>query len=406
MNRTAGASTGWAAFAIRRTLVPVVVNRASVHLHVVPEFSPGLEGVVAAQTAISEVDGANGRLIYRGGYLIEDLAPVVEFEEVAYLLWYGELPNKTQLDALCKQMAAARRLNKPAYGALMATDPATDPMDVLRTVVSAQGSTETLAKPTLEEAIALTAVFPTIVAASYRRRQGQEVVDPRNDLSHSANLLWMMEGSEPDAQRVHSVDSYLVMLADHGLNASTFAARVVASTGSDLTSSVVGAIGALKGAAHGGATFAARTMLDKIGSADNAEKWLREAHARHERFAGFGHRVYRTYDPRAKILREMARTAAPDLYRTAARTEELALQILHEAHPERPNATNVDFWASVVLTGAGIPKEMFTCLFATSRVAGWTAHVLEALSDLRIIRPASEWTGPEAGKKPLAIAKR
>ena len=371
-----------------------------------PEFSPGLEGVVAAETAISEVDGANGRLIYRGGYLIEDLAPVVSYEEVAYLLWHGDLPNQSVLNTHCKQMAAARGLNKVAHGALMAMDPATDPMDVLRTVVSAQGATKTLTKPTLDEAIALTAVFPTIVAASYRRRQGREVVDPRDALSHAANLLWMMEGKEPDAERAHLVDSYLVMLADHGLNASTFAARVVASTGSDLTSSVVGAIGALKGAAHGGATFAARTMLDKIGSAENADKWMHEAHARHERFAGFGHRVYRTYDPRAKILREMATTAAPELHRTAARTEELALEILHEAHPERPNATNVDFWASVVLTGAGIPKEMFTCLFATSRVAGWTAHVLEALSDLRIIRPASVWVGPEPGKKPVPLDKR
>ncbi len=370
------------------------------------DFSPGLEGVVAAQTAVSEVDGANGRLIYRGGYLIEDLAPVVAYEEVAYLLLHGDLPNKAQLDAQCRQMAAARPLNKAGHGALMALDPATDPMDVLRTVVSAQGASKTLAKPSLEEAIALTAVFPTIVAASYRRRQGQEILDPRDDLSHAANLLWMMDGKEPDADRVHLVDAYLVLLADHGLNASTFAARVVASTGSDLTSAVVGAIGALKGPAHGGATFAARTMLDKVGTAENAEKWMREAHARHERFAGFGHRVYRTYDPRAKILREMASTAAPELHRTAARAEELALQILHEAHPERPNATNVDFWASVVLTGAGIPKEMFTCLFATSRVVGWTAHVLESLDDLRIIRPASVWTGPEPGKKPAPIASR
>src|SRR6185295_12622633 len=155
----------------------------------------------------------------------------------------------------------------------------------------------------------------------------------------------------------------------HGLNASTFTARVISSTGSDLTSSVVGAIGALKGPAHGGATFAARTMLDKI-------------------------------------RREMAKVANPDLYKVAAHTEEVALKILHDAHPERPNATNVDFWASVVLTGAGIPKELFTCLFATSRVAGWTAHVLESLSDLRIIRPASRWVGPEPGKKPLQLAKR
>ncbi|HEY1455775.1 MAG TPA: citrate/2-methylcitrate synthase [Candidatus Dormibacteraeota bacterium] len=370
------------------------------------EFSPGLEGVVAAETSVSEVDGANGRLIYRGGYLIEDLVGVASFEEIAYLLWQGELPDQGQLEALRKQMSAARTLNRAARGALVAMDPATDPMDVLRTVVSAQGATKTLTKPSLDEAIALTAAVATVVGAAYRRRQGKEVIEPREDLGHAANLLWMMEGKEPDPNHVRWVDTYLVLLADHGLNASTFAARVVASTGSDLTSCVVGAIAALKGPAHGGATLAARNMLDKIGSADNAESWLTDAHGRHERFSGFGHRVYRTYDPRARILREMAKTAAPDLHRTAARTEELALKILHEAHPERPNATNVDFWASVVLTGAGIPKEMFTCLFATSRVAGWTAHVLEAMADLRIIRPASRWTGPEPGKKPLQLAKR
>jgi citrate synthase len=372
----------------------------------VAEFSPGLEGVVAAETAVSEVDGANGRLIYRGGYLIEDLVPVVSFEEVAYLLWHGELPNETELDALRQQMAAARALNKPARGTLVALDPATDPMDVLRTVVSAQGASKSLTKPTLDEAIALTAVFPTIVGATQRRREGKDVIEPRSDLGHAANLLWMMSGEEPPADKVHWLDTYLVLLADHGLNASTFAARVVASTGSDLTSCVVGAIAALKGPAHGGATLAARNMLDKIGSAETAEKWLTDAHGRHERFSGFGHRVYRTYDPRAKILREMATTAAPDLHRTAARTEEIALKILHESHPERPNATNVDFWASVVLTGAGIPKELFTTIFATSRVSGWTAHVLESLSDLRIIRPASRWIGPEAGRKPLQLTKR
>ena len=371
-----------------------------------PEFSPGLEGVVAAETEVSEVDGANGRLIYRGGYLIEDLAPVATFEEVAYLLWHGELPTEAELEALKHQMAAGRRLTDAARGALESSDPATSPMDILRTVVSAQGSSKTLTKPTLEEAIALAAVFPTIVAAGWRRSQGHEVVKPRDDLGHAANLLWMMEGKEPSADRARWVESYLVLLADHGLNASTFTGRVIASTGSDLASCVVGAIGALKGAAHGGATFAARTLLDKVGSADNAEKWLTEAHDRNERFAGFGHRVYRTYDPRARILRDLAKVAAPELHRTAARTEEVALRILHEAHPERPNATNVDFWASVVLTGAGIPKELFTCLFATSRVSGWTAHVLEAMKDLRIIRPASVWIGPEPGKKPLALVKR
>ena len=370
------------------------------------DFSPGLEGVVAAETAVSEVDGANGRLIYRGGYLIEDLVPVVTYEEVAYLLWNGDLPNESQLDALREQMAGARALNKPARGSLNAMDAATDPMDTLRTVVSAQGATRSLQKPTLDQAVELTAVLPTIVGASERKRQGKAIVEPRAELGHAANLLWMMSGEEPATDKTHWLDTYLVLLADHGLNASTFAARVVASTGSDLTSAIVGAIATLKGPAHGGAALAARSMLDKIGSADNAEKWLTEAHARHERFAGFGHRVYRTYDPRAKILREMAKTAAPDLYETAARTEEVALKILHDAHPDRPNATNVDFWASVVLTGVGIPKDLFTTVFAVSRVAGWTAHVLESMTDLRLIRPASRWIGPQPGKKPAQLAKR
>ncbi len=371
-----------------------------------PEFSPGLEGVVAAETAVSEVDGANGRLIYRGGYLIEDLAAVGTFEETAYLLWHGELPNQEELAALRRQMAADRRLKDSTRGTLTSLDPTTDPMDALRTAVSAQGATRSITKPTLEEAIALVSVVPTIVAVSYRRAKGLELVEPRDDLGHAANLLWMMEGKEASPDRVHWLDSYLVLLADHGLNASTFTARVIASTGSDLTSCVVGAVGALKGPAHGGATFAARTMLDKIGTAANADSWLREAHAQHARFPGFGHRVYRTYDPRAKILKEMAKAAAPELHKSAEHTEEVALQILHEAHPERPNATNVDFWASVVLTGVGIPKELFTCVFATSRVAGWTAHVLESLADLRIIRPASVWKGPQPGTKPLPIASR
>jgi len=372
----------------------------------VTEYSPGLEGVVAAQTAISEVDGANGRLIYRGGYLIEDLAPAVSFEETAYLLWNGELPNKSQLDALRQEMAAARKLKDSTRSVITSLEYDTDPMDVLRTAVSAQGAAKALQKPTVVEAISLTAVVPTIVAAAHRRRHKRDLVEPRAELSHAANLLWMMDGQEPARERVHWLDQYLVLLADHGLNASTFTARVVASTGSDLTSCVVGAIAALKGPAHGGATYAARTMLDSIGSVENVDRWLADAHAKHARFPGFGHRVYRTYDPRAKILREMAKTADPKLHQLAAHTEEVALKILHDAHPERPNATNVDFWASVVLTGAGIPKELFTCVFAMARIAGWTAHVLESLADLRIIRPASQWVGPEPGKKPIPVEKR
>ena len=244
------------------------------------------------------------------------------------------------------------------------------------------------------------------MAGALRRRQRRDPIDPRDDLGHAANLIWMMDGKEPATERTKWLDTYLVLLADHGLNASTFTARVVASTGSDMTSCVVAAIGALKGPAHGGATLAARNMLDAIGGMDNVDKYMEEQHAHHARFPGFGHRVYRTYDPRAKILRELAKTADPKLHQLAAHTEEVALKILHDAHPERPNATNVDFWASVVLTGAGVPKELFTCLFATSRVAGWTAHVLETNEDLRIIRPASKWVGPEPGKKPAPVESR
>jgi citrate synthase len=230
-------------------------------------------------------------------------------------------------------------------------------------------------------------------------------VEPSPELGHAANFLYMMSGEEPDADRTRYLESYLVMLADHGLNASTFTARVAASTGTDLYSAMIAAIGALKGPAHGGAATAAMKMLDKIGTAENAEGWLTEAMDRKERIMGFGHRVYRTYDPRAKLLKELARQGNPEFYRVASRTEELALPMLKERHPERPNATNVDYYSAGVLQAAGFPKEFFTCVFAASRMAGWTAHVLEYMSqDGRIIRPASEWIGPDPDKRTAASA--
>src|SRR2546423_2769483 len=203
-------------------------------------------------------------------------------------------------------MIGARKLNEAARKTLAPMAPDTDPMDVLRTVLSAQAAARSLTKPSVAEAMALTAVIPTIVAGAYRRRQKKDLMEPRDELGHAANLLWMMDAKEPATERVRWLDSYLVLLADHGLHASTFTARVIASTGSDLASCVVGAVGALKGPAHGGATYAARTMLDNIGSVENVEKWLGEQHAKHARFSGFRHRVYLTYYPRAKLLPEMA----------------------------------------------------------------------------------------------------
>lgn len=359
------------------------------------EYVPGLEGVVAAETEISEVDGQNGRLIYRGGYLIEQLKDC-SFEEVAHLLWIGHLPDDQELSGLRRRLAAARHMNDAARAALRGLPSNADPMDALRTVLSAQGAGPGVPKPDLEQAIAYTGVLPTIIASFYRQTQGQEWVEPKGaELDLAANFLYMMDGREADADRVHYLETYLVLLADHGLNASTFSARVIASTGTDLCSALVGAIGALKGPAHGGAATAAKKMVDKVGSVDNADRWLHEASERHEKFMGFGHRVYRTYDPRARILREMAKTANPEYYPLAYRVEELALDILREKNPDRPNQTNVDYWAAGVLAAAGFPTDFFTCVFAASRIVGWSAHVLEYMSkDGRILRPASRWVGP------------
>ncbi len=367
-------------------------------------YVPGLEGIVASQTAISMVDGQNGRLVYQG-YVIADLAEQMSFEEVAFLLWYGHLPNRSELDALALELAGHRALTHAATMALDALPGDTDPMDVLRSVVSIQGVEHRLAKPTVPLAIHATASIPTILAMFHRRQLGLEPVRPRADLGHAANYLWMMNGKEAGSEIVQALNTYLVLLADHGMNASTFTARVIASTESDLTSALVGAVGALKGPAHGGAPSAVIEQLELIGTAENAEPWMRAARERGERFMGFGHRVYRVYDPRAKILKAMCERMNPKFYALASKVEEIALQILHEEHPERPQSTNVEFYSAGVLQAIGLPKGYFTPTFASARVAGWSAHVLEQAAHNRIIRPQSEYIGPEP-RKPIPLAER
>ncbi|TMC38018.1 MAG: citrate/2-methylcitrate synthase [Chloroflexi bacterium] len=367
-------------------------------------YVPGLEGIIGAQTAISMVDGANGRLVYQG-YVIADLAQQMSFEEVAYLLWKGQLPTKAQLDGLALELAASRTLTQAATIALDALPADTDPMDVLRSVVSIQGVEHRLSQPTVPLAIHAAASFPTILAMFYRRQLGLEPVTPRRDLGHAANYLYMMNGKEAGPEVVRALNTYLVLLADHGMNASTFTARVIASTESDLTSCLVGAIGALKGPAHGGAPSAVIEQLERIGTAENAEPWMRDARKQKIKFMGFGHRVYRVYDPRAKILKEMCRQMNPRFYELATRVEEVALKILHEEHPERPQSVNVEFYSAGVLQAIGLPKEFFTPTFAVSRVAGWSAHVLEQAAHNRIIRPQSEYIGPEP-RKPVPLAER
>jgi citrate synthase len=367
-------------------------------------YVPGLEGVVASQTAISMVDGANGRLVYRG-YVIADLAEEMSFEEVAYLLWYGNLPTRAELDGLTKELAASRGLTQAATISLDALPKDTDPMDVLRSVVSVQGVEHKLEKPAIPLAIHATASFPTILAMFHRRQLGLAPVKPRPDLGHAANYLYMLDGKESSPELVRALNTYLVLLADHGMNASTFVARVIASTDSDLASCLVGAIGALKGPAHGGAPSAVMDQLEQIGTAENAERWMRAARKDKVRFMGFGHRIYRTYDPRAKILKELCARLNPKFYELASKVEETALQILHEEHPERPQATNVEFYSAGVLQAIGLPKEYFPPTFAVSRASGWTAHVLEQSANNRLIRPQSEYIGPEP-RKPIPLAER
>ena len=364
-------------------------------------YVPGLEGIIGAQTRISHVDGANGRLIYQG-YVIADLAEQMSFEEVAFLLWNGHLPNRAELDAVSHELAANRDLTQAATTALEGLPKDTDPMDVLRSVVSVQGVEHRLAKPAAPLAIHATASFPTILATFYRR---DRAVEPRRDLGHAANYLWMMNGKEAGPEAVRALNTYLVLLADHGMNASTFTARVIASTESDLISSLVGAIGALKGPAHGGAPSAVIDQLEQIGTPEKAESWMRDARKRGVRFMGFGHRVYRVYDPRAKILKAMCEQMNPKFYALASKVEDIALQILHEEHPERPQSVNVEFYSAGVLQAIGLPKEYFTPTFAVSRVAGWSAHVLEQAAHNRIIRPQSEYIGPEP-RKPVPLADR
>jgi citrate synthase len=367
-------------------------------------YVPGLEGIVAAQTAISLVDGENGRLVYRG-YVIADLAEQMSFEEVAHLLWHGRLPTRPELDALTLELAGSRALTPAATATLEAMPKDTDPMDVLRSVVSVQGIEHKLQKPTVPLAIHATASFPTILASFHRHQQGLSAVRPRADLGHAANYLYMLGGKDPAPELVQALNTYLVLLADHGMNASTFTARVIASTDSDLASCLVGAIGALKGPAHGGAPSAVMDQLEQIGTAANAEHWLREARTRKVRFMGFGHRIYRTYDPRARILKELCERLNSSFYELASKVEEIALKILHEEHPERPQATNVEFYSAGVLQAIGLPKEYFPPTFAVARVAGWTAHVLEQSANNRLIRPQSEYIGPEP-RKPVPLAER
>jgi citrate synthase len=352
----------------------------------------GLEGIVAATTRLSHVDGERGELMI-AGYPVGELAAHATFEETTWLLWHGELPSARELEAFREELAAGRSLPDAAMTLLReCARRRLDPMDALR-VVAGTISLES------ERAAAIVARVASIVAAYGRLERGQEPVAPRADLGHAANFLYMLSGEPPDAERVRGLETYLNTVVDHGLNASTFTARVITSTGSDLVSAVVGALGALKGPLHGGAPGPALDMVFEIADASRAEAILRRKIESGEKLMGFGHRVYKVRDPRADVLAAAAErlyTRAGDmaLYTLARSVEAVAIRLLEEYKPGRRLQTNVEFYTALLLHGLGLDVPLFTPTFAVSRVSGWIAHACEQRSANRLIRPQSEYSGP------------
>ncbi|MFL5726017.1 MAG: citrate synthase [Chloroflexota bacterium] len=351
-------------------------------------YSPGLEGVVAGETALGKVDGERGRLTYRG-YRIGDLVERGSYPAVANLLWTGDWDPAHRLPTA--------EVPGPVMDVLRALPTSTKPMDALRTAVSAWGAGRDLPwPPTVEHARALTSFSPSALAAYARLRGGERPVDPDASLDLVEGFLYQLTGSRPDAGTARALDAYFIVGAEHGFNASTFTARVITSTRSDIASAVAGAIGTMKGPLHGGAPSEVVDQLSQVGSPERAEQWLRDALARGERLMGFGHRVYRAYDPRAAALRKVAESMEhkPDWLQLAIQVEDVALRVLAEKHPERALKTNVEYYAAPVLQGVGLTPDLFPATFSLARHAGWTAHILEQAADNRLIRPDVRYVGP------------
>ncbi len=345
----------------------------------------GLEGMAVGTTTLSKVEEKAGQLLYRG-HNIHDLVGTKTFEEIAHLLWFGHLPSQPELSHLKTQLVAERTMPAPVVQLLLNLPSTIEPMDALRAAVSLWGVITIKGKPTLEQAIGVTARFPLFLAAFHRLRHGLEPLEPRSELGHAANYLYLLTGQVPNDEQVKQLEAYLVLLAEHGITASTFTARVVASTESDLVSAVVAALGALKGPLDGGAPSKVQDMLEAIGMVDYAKDWLRNALAKGERVMGFGHRVYKTEDPRAEALREMARIANPQEFALASGVEEVALPLLEQQKPGRHLHTNVAFYSAILLAAVGLPADLFTPTFAVGRVVGWTAHILEQVGNNRVLQ--------------------
>jgi citrate synthase len=367
----------------------------------------GLEGIVAAQSSISDVNGDEGKLIY-AGYDIHDLAQHATFEEVIYLLWNGKLPTAVELATLKSQLNSEAGLPSEIIDLIRLLPKTANPMEMLRTVVSALGlydpdGADNSLEANARKAIRLTAKFPIIVTTFQRVRNGQQPVHPHEGLSLAGNFLYTLTGEEPDEVATRTMDVAFVLHADHELNASTFAARVTAATMSDMYSAIVSAIGTLKGPLHGGANEGVINYLLEIGSVEAVEAWVKDAFAHKKKIMGFGHRVYRTVDPRATHLVEMSRqlgerTGETKWYEMSRKMEEI---VTREKHLN----ANVDFYSASTYYALGIPTDLFTPIFACSRISGWTAHVLEQFRNNRLIRPRAEYIGPR-GLKYVPIEER
>jgi citrate synthase len=366
----------------------------------------GLEDVVVGDSSISLVDGDAGRLLYRG-YDVAEVAERLSYEGVFELLVTGEAPALDPPEELVRSLARRRR---PGPGALRVVDAlprAVPPMDAFRTSLSSLGDGLFPYPPTLEQGLDLLAQAPTLLARYVRHSAGLDPVEPTEDLGHVEHFLYLLEGRRPEPERVRALERYFVLVADHGMNASTFTLRVVLSTQSDLISAAVAAVGALKGPAHGGAPARVLDMLDRVGTAARAEGWIDEALARGERIMGMGHRVYKVEDPRAERLREIAReVAAPERFELALAVERAALRALRRARPHVPLYTNVEFYAAVVMEAVGLPRELFAPTFALARTAGWVAHALEQAADNRLIRPDVRYTGSAPRRLPDLSERR
>lgn len=361
----------------------------------------GLEGIVVGTTALSLVEGEVGRLSYVG-YDIHELTRAATYEDVAHLLWMGALPDAGQRQALRERLSAQRGLSPAVLDLLGRIDPRAEPMDVLKLAMAWIGiELGGLRRPDLDQAIALTAKAPTIITAFHHLRRGEAPVPPDPALSHAENYLWMLTGKKPEAGAARALDTYLILLADHGMNASTFVARIVVSTNSDMASAVVAALGALKGPAHGGAPSLVMDMLDEVQKSGDPERWVRDRLARGQRIMGFGHRAYKAEDPRAEILRDLSkRTASTEVYERARKLEKIALAALAREKAGRRLYTNVEYYSAVVLSAVSLPRDLFTPSFACGRMAGYTAHVLEQVKDNRLIRPDVEYVGPMPHRAP------